>query len=79
VYIYIHNRNKSKKKAEKRQRQPRVAFLTKSEVDHLEDGYRWRKYGQTAVKKSPSPRSVYFFFSQFHLFVPPSMVIIIAC
>ncbi|NP_001147623.1 uncharacterized protein LOC100281232 [Zea mays] len=51
--------NKSKKKAEKRQRQPRVAFLTKSEVDHLEDGYRWRKYGQKAVKNSPYPRSYY--------------------
>ncbi|XP_066314581.1 WRKY transcription factor 71-like [Miscanthus floridulus] len=51
--------NKSKKKAEKSQRQPRVAFLTKSEVDHLEDGYRWRKYGQKAVKNSPYPRSYY--------------------
>nr|ACL54463.1 unknown [Zea mays] len=49
--------NRSKKKAEKRQ--PRVAFLTKSEVDHLEDGYRWRKYGQKAVKNSPYPRSYY--------------------
>ncbi|KAK3164828.1 hypothetical protein QOZ80_1AG0025320 [Eleusine coracana subsp. coracana] len=48
-----------KKKTEKRQRQPRVAFLTKSEVDHLEDGYRWRKYGQKAVKNSPYPRSYY--------------------
>ncbi|CAO2179127.1 unnamed protein product [Urochloa humidicola] len=52
-------KNKPKKKAEKRQRQPRVAFLTKSEVDHLEDGYRWRKYGQKAVKNSPYPRSYY--------------------
>ncbi|XP_062215790.1 WRKY transcription factor 71-like [Phragmites australis] len=51
--------NKPKKKAEKRQKQPRVAFLTKSEVDHLEDGYRWRKYGQKAVKNSPYPRSYY--------------------
>ena len=30
--------------------------MTKSEVDHLEDGYRWRKYGQKAVKNSPNPR-----------------------
>ncbi|KQK08819.1 hypothetical protein BRADI_2g44090v3 [Brachypodium distachyon] len=52
--------NKGKKqKAEKRQRLPRVSFLTKSEVDHLEDGYRWRKYGQKAVKNSPYPRSYY--------------------
>nr|QIL87957.1 putative WRKY transcription factor 28 [Lilium longiflorum] len=52
-------RNKPRKKGEKRQREPRFAFLTKSEVDHLEDGYRWRKYGQKAVKNSPHPRSYY--------------------
>nr|GMD04393.1 probable WRKY transcription factor 71 [Ipomoea batatas] len=56
--------NKGKKKAEKKQRQPRFAFMTKSEVDHLEDGYRWRKYGQKAVKNSPYPRSYYRCTSQ---------------
>jgi hypothetical protein len=45
-----------KKKGEKKLREPRFAFMTKSEVDHLEDGYRWRKYGQKAVKNSPYPR-----------------------
>nr|QGQ64055.1 WRKY transcription factor 32 [Santalum album] len=50
---------KTKKKNQKRQREARVAFMTKSEVDHLEDGYRWRKYGQKAVKNSPFPRSYY--------------------
>ncbi|KAF5738303.1 WRKY transcription factor 28 [Tripterygium wilfordii] len=53
------NNNKGKKKGEKREREPRFAFMTKSEVDHLEDGYRWRKYGQKAVKNSPYPRSYY--------------------
>ncbi|GAV79258.1 WRKY domain-containing protein [Cephalotus follicularis] len=60
--------DKSKKgkkpKKEKRQREPRFAFLTKSEIDHLEDGYRWRKYGQKAVKNSPYPRSYYRCTSQ---------------
>uniref|UniRef100_A0A0E0L685 WRKY domain-containing protein n=1 Tax=Oryza punctata TaxID=4537 RepID=A0A0E0L685_ORYPU len=52
--------NKMKnKKGEKKEREPRVAFMTKSEVDHLEDGYRWRKYGQKAVKNSSYPRSYY--------------------
>ncbi|KAK9267413.1 hypothetical protein L1049_009839 [Liquidambar formosana] len=51
--------NKTKKKGEKSQKEPRFAFMTKSEVDHLEDGYRWRKYGQKAVKNSPYPRSYY--------------------
>ncbi|OIV91015.1 hypothetical protein TanjilG_16975 [Lupinus angustifolius] len=50
---------KVKKTNQKRQKEPRVAFMTKSEVDHLEDGYRWRKYGQKAVKNSPFPRSYY--------------------
>ncbi|KAJ4872393.1 putative WRKY transcription factor 23 [Raphanus sativus] len=50
---------KPKKNSLKRQREARVAFMTKSEVDHLEDGYRWRKYGQKAVKNSPFPRSYY--------------------
>ncbi|RDX98369.1 putative WRKY transcription factor 23, partial [Mucuna pruriens] len=50
---------KVKKTNQKRQREARFAFMTKSEVDHLEDGYRWRKYGQKAVKNSPFPRSYY--------------------
>ncbi|CAL4895084.1 unnamed protein product [Urochloa decumbens] len=56
-------RSKAKKqkaaRGEKKPREPRVAFMTKSEVDHLEDGYRWRKYGQKAVKNSSYPRSYY--------------------
>ncbi|CAL5354986.1 unnamed protein product [Camellia sinensis] len=51
--------SKVKKKGQKRIQQPRFAFMTRSEVDHLEDGYRWRKYGQKAVKNSPFPRSYY--------------------
>ncbi|XP_077223333.1 putative WRKY transcription factor 57 [Tasmannia lanceolata] len=51
--------SKGRKKGQKRIRQPRFAFMTKSEIDHLEDGYRWRKYGQKAVKNSPYPRSYY--------------------
>ena len=47
---------KPRKKGQKRNREPRVALVTKSEVEHLEDGFRWRKYGQKAVKNSPYPR-----------------------
>ncbi|XP_074578900.1 WRKY transcription factor 71-like [Curcuma longa] len=53
------NRQERKKSEEKKEREPRFAFMTKSEVDNLEDGYRWRKYGQKAVKNSPYPRSYY--------------------
>ncbi|KAL6571648.1 hypothetical protein OROHE_003291 [Orobanche hederae] len=52
-------RLKPKKKNTKRQREPRFAFMTKSEIDNLDDGFRWRKYGQKAVKNSPFPRSYY--------------------
>ncbi|KAK8511326.1 hypothetical protein V6N11_046642 [Hibiscus sabdariffa] len=47
------------KKNQKKERVPRFAFMTKSEIDHLDDGYRWRKYGQKAVKNCPFPRSYY--------------------
>ncbi|CAM0953541.1 unnamed protein product [Alopecurus aequalis] len=53
------SRSGTKKKKEKKARGSRVAFATKSEVDHLDDGYRWRKYGQKAVKNSTFPRSYY--------------------
>ncbi|KAL3338004.1 hypothetical protein AABB24_030263 [Solanum stoloniferum] len=46
-------------KKQKGKKEPRFAFMTKTEVDHLDDGFRWRKYGQKAVKNSPFPRSYY--------------------
>ncbi|KAK3120044.1 hypothetical protein QOZ80_9AG0680460 [Eleusine coracana subsp. coracana] len=48
-----------KMKAEKKERRPRYAFQTRSQVDILDDGYRWRKYGQKAVKNNKFPRSYY--------------------
>nr|AYW01722.1 persimmon protein WRKY5 [Diospyros kaki] len=48
-----------KKKGEKKIRKPRFAFETRSQVDILDDGYRWRKYGQKAVKNNRFPRSYY--------------------
>lgn len=50
------NDKQKKQKGEKQAKEPRFAFATKSEIDQLEDGYRWRKYGQKAVKDSPFPR-----------------------
>lgn len=63
VWVFLGiSRLKPKKTNQKRQREPRFAFMTKSEVDHLEDGYRWRKYGQKAVKDSPFPRYLLLYY-----------------
>ncbi|XVF08674.1 hypothetical protein REPUB_Repub07fG0023200 [Reevesia pubescens] len=40
-------------------RKHKYAFQTRSQVDILDDGYRWRKYGQKTVKNSKFPRSYY--------------------
>jgi hypothetical protein len=40
-------------------REPRVVVQTQSEVDILDDGYRWRKYGQKVVRGNPNPRYVF--------------------
>ncbi|XP_022776361.1 probable WRKY transcription factor 75 [Durio zibethinus] len=48
-----------KKKGDKKIRKPKYAFQTRSQVDILDDGYRWRKYGQKAVKNNKFPRSYY--------------------
>lgn len=53
--------NKEKRKGgrmKKTTRVPRFAFQTRSVDDILDDGYRWRKYGQKAVKNSTYPRYV---------------------
>ncbi|XP_051115220.1 probable WRKY transcription factor 4 [Andrographis paniculata] len=37
----------------------KIVLQTRSEVDLLDDGYKWRKYGQKVVKGNPYPRSYY--------------------
>lgn len=48
-------------------REPRVVVQTTSEVDILDDGYRWRKYGQKVVKGNPNPRFVTLIILNFDL------------
>ncbi|KAI6702830.1 probable WRKY transcription factor 12 [Syzygium oleosum] len=50
---------KGKMKVRRKLREPRFCFQTRSEVDVLDDGYKWRKYGQKVVKNSLHPRSYY--------------------
>ncbi|CAN6309252.1 unnamed protein product [Urochloa humidicola] len=40
-------------------KKPKIIIQTPTEVDLLDDGYRWRKYGQKVVKGNPRPRSYY--------------------
>ncbi|KAL3511462.1 hypothetical protein ACH5RR_030863 [Cinchona calisaya] len=54
-----HEVKSDKKNTEKKIRKPKFAFQTRSQVDILDDGYRWRKYGQKAVKNNKFPRSYY--------------------
>ncbi|URE03723.1 WRKY DNA -binding domain [Musa troglodytarum] len=44
-----------KVKAKRKVREPRFCFKTMSEVDVLDDGYKWRKYGQKVVKNTQHP------------------------
>ncbi|TYJ10553.1 hypothetical protein E1A91_A11G215000v1 [Gossypium mustelinum] len=37
----------------------RIAFRMKSEIEAVDDGYKWRKYGKKSVKNSPNPRNYY--------------------
>ncbi|KAK9165724.1 hypothetical protein Scep_000915 [Stephania cephalantha] len=48
-----------KAKVRRKIREPRFCFKTMSDVDVLDDGYKWRKYGQKVVKNTQHPRSYY--------------------
>nr|XP_043611370.1 probable WRKY transcription factor 12 isoform X2 [Erigeron canadensis] len=53
------NTEKGRMKVRRKLREPRFCFQTRSDVDVLDDGYKWRKYGQKVVKNSLHPRSYY--------------------
>nr|QCV57284.1 WRKY transcription factor [Fagopyrum tataricum] len=52
-------RMKKMKAGRRKVREPRFCFKTLSDVDVLDDGYKWRKYGQKVVKNTQHPRSYY--------------------
>uniref|UniRef100_A0A1J3DKV9 Putative WRKY transcription factor 24 n=1 Tax=Noccaea caerulescens TaxID=107243 RepID=A0A1J3DKV9_NOCCA len=55
----IGEKDKKKEKEKRSRKVPRIAFHTRSDDDVLDDGYRWRKYGQKSVKNNAHPRSYY--------------------
>lgn len=50
------NENEAISSASRTVREPRIVVQTTSDIDILDDGYRWRKYGQKVVKGNPNPR-----------------------
>ncbi|KAK7318290.1 hypothetical protein RJT34_02989 [Clitoria ternatea] len=42
-----------------KEKQHKYVFQTRSHIDILDDGYRWRKYGEKSVKNNKFPRSYY--------------------
>ncbi|KAK7358663.1 hypothetical protein VNO77_00601 [Canavalia gladiata] len=50
---------RSSQKFGKEMKQHRYVFQTRSQIDILDDGYRWRKYGEKSVKNNKFPRSYY--------------------
>ncbi|RZR72252.1 hypothetical protein BHM03_00011757 [Ensete ventricosum] len=58
IHRYMKKRNE-RNFSKKIKKEPKFAFKTHNEVDHLEDGYRWCKYEQKAVKDNLLPRSYY--------------------
>jgi hypothetical protein len=54
--VVSRNRPRKKSAGMKRVREPRYSIKTRTDVDIMDDGFKWRKYGQKAVKNSPHPR-----------------------
>lgn len=54
--------------ASRTMKEPRVVVQTKSEVDVIDDGYRWRKYGQKLVRGNPNPRLIHLLLCTCFLF-----------
>eukprot|EP00262_Sarcandra_glabra_P018878 TRINITY_DN6928_c0_g2_i1.p1 TRINITY_DN6928_c0_g2~~TRINITY_DN6928_c0_g2_i1.p1 ORF type:complete len:162 (+),score=35.96 TRINITY_DN6928_c0_g2_i1:50-487(+) len=58
-HLGVASMKMKKVKARRKVREPRFCFKTMSDVDVLDDGYKWRKYGQKVVKNTQHPRSYY--------------------
>ncbi|XP_060171291.1 probable WRKY transcription factor 51 [Lycium barbarum] len=57
-----HLKEKSKvgiKKLEKINQRHIIVFRTKTQLEILDDGYKWRKYGKKKVKSNTNPRNYY--------------------
>ncbi|CAK8578874.1 unnamed protein product [Lathyrus sativus] len=46
-------------KGKKEEVGPKIAFRTRSEIEIMDDGYKWRKYGKKSVKNNHNLRNYY--------------------
>ncbi|GLJ11260.1 hypothetical protein SUGI_0149100 [Cryptomeria japonica] len=57
--IVESKKRRKRKRNKSTERMPKIAFRTRTDVDVLEDGYKWRKYGKKSIKNNPHLRSYY--------------------
>ncbi|KAL1215448.1 putative WRKY transcription factor 51 [Cardamine amara subsp. amara] len=51
--------NRGSKEGETKEMGHRVAFRTRSKIDVMDDGFKWRKYGKKSVKNNINKRNYY--------------------
>ncbi|CAI9766988.1 unnamed protein product [Fraxinus pennsylvanica] len=51
--------HRSREKKYKSQSECRFVFRTKSNMEIMDDGFKWRKYGKKVIKNSPNPRNYF--------------------
>ncbi|MCD9560480.1 WRKY [Datura stramonium] len=58
--IHMNHENSSMGiEKEKKGEKHAIAFRTKTQLENLDDGYKWRKYGKKKVKSNPNLRNYY--------------------
>ncbi|CAA3029733.1 probable WRKY transcription factor 51 [Olea europaea subsp. europaea] len=51
--------HRTREKKYKSQSEFRFVFITKSNMEIMDDGFKWRKYGKKVIKNSPNPRNYF--------------------
>jgi hypothetical protein len=58
LFLKTIRKDTSKQKGSKEIMKHKYVFQTRSQIDILDDGFRWRKYGEKSVKNNKYPRFV---------------------
>jgi hypothetical protein len=57
--LVTSKKGRKKRGMKRRSSEMRLVVECDKDVDSMDDGYRWRKYGQKILKNNPNPRSYY--------------------